>query len=81
MREIEILSEPIVGGGQLVRTPSGLLMVEGVPGARRGLVVESAASHVEGGHDVRGRYRLTRRAVPGTDLWRVRREPPDRVAR
>ena len=75
--------EELIGGGYLVRITSGSgLGVEGVAGARRGLVVQSAWSHMDGDHRCRGSYRLTVRVVQGTDLWHVRQldaavEPAD----
>ncbi len=67
--------EKLIEGGSLVRVHGGSgLAVEGVPGARRGLVVTSALSFVDGSRRRSGRYRLTMRAVAGTDLWRVRPE-------
>lgn len=66
--------ENLIEGGKLVAVygASGIA-VEGVPGAKRGMVVHSASSHIDGDREVRGAYRLTVRAVAGTDLWYVRR--------
>lgn len=70
-------AEQIHEGGRLVRVHGGSgLAVEGVPGARRGLVVHSAISHRDGEGWARGSYRLTQRVVSGGDLWHVRREGP-----
>lgn len=71
------MQEKLIGGGYLVRVNGGSgLAVEGVADAKRGVIVHSASSHLDGGREVRGCYRLTKRAVSGTDLWRVRREEP-----
>jgi hypothetical protein len=66
--------EALINGGHLVRLESGSLAVEGVPGACRGLVVQSATSHLDGTDRVSGQYSLTRRVTAGVDLWHVRRE-------
>lgn len=64
--------EPLIGGGHLVQVHGGRgLAVEGVPGARRGAVVTSALRFLDGGQPRAGQYRLTVRAVAGSDLWRV----------
>jgi hypothetical protein len=71
------MREYLVGGGWLVRVHGGSgLAVEGVPDAHRGHVVTSALSYLDGDRRVAGQYRLTQRAVAGTDLWRVRRLGP-----
>ncbi len=67
-----MVNEQIIGGGKLVRLADGSLAVEGAPGARRGLVVASSTYHADGAEHRRGTYRLTQRAVAGTDMWRVR---------
>jgi hypothetical protein len=70
------MSEPLLGGGKLVKLNDGLgsgLGAEGVPGAHRGMVVYSASSHLVGGQREHGAYRLTRRVIRGPDLWHVRR--------
>jgi hypothetical protein len=69
--------EELVGGGYLVHVVGGSgLAVEEVPSAKRGLVVQSAYSHLDGTERRAGRYVLTQRAVRGSDLWRVRRVAP-----
>jgi hypothetical protein len=65
--------EALIGGGYLVKLNSGSLAVEGVPNARRGRVVQSATSHLDGTDRVSGQYSLTRRVSAGVDLWHVRR--------
>lgn len=70
------MREYLLSGGALVRLASGGLGVEGVPDARRGLVVYSALWGADGDRHTRGSYRLTQREVPGTDLWRVVRLGP-----
>lgn len=74
------MRENLVGGGRLVKIEGGSgLGVEGVPNAKRGLIVQSASSHaVSGDIHGAGRYQLTQRAVEGTDLWRVKRIEPAR---
>ena len=70
-------SEPLVGGGKLVALSRGGVGAEAVPGAKRGLVVQSASIHAGPGPVSKsGRYRLTRRVIAGTDLWHVRRLKP-----
>ncbi len=72
-----MLQETLSNGGKLVKVTGGSgLAVDGVPGARRGLVVESAVSCANGDGRQRGRYKLTQRATAGTDLWRVARCAP-----
>lgn len=68
------MPENLVGGGRLVRVvgASGLA-VEGVSGAKRGLIVQSERSYLDSGNVCFGRYQLTQRAVNNTDLWRVKR--------
>jgi len=66
-----MLSEPLIGGGKLVVLNDGRIAVEGVPQARRGLVVCSASSHLDGDRHYRAAYRLTQRVAAG--LWRVQR--------
>jgi len=66
--------EALIDGGHLVKLNSGSLAVEGVPNARRGRVVQSATSHLDGTDRVSGQYSLTRRVSAGVDLWHVRRE-------
>jgi len=65
--------EALINGGHLVKLNSGSLAVEGVPNARRGRVVQSAQSHLDGTDRVSGRYVITRRVTAGTDIWHVRR--------
>ena len=68
------MREYLTDGGRLVRVFGGAgLAVEGVPGAHRGLVVHSSLVCVSGERRYVAKYRLTQRAVGGTDLWRVRR--------
>jgi len=70
------MTESIIEGGKLVKVHGGSgLAVEGVPNAKRGMIVHSASSHADGAGWVCAKYRLTIRAVPGTDLWRVVRCP------
>jgi hypothetical protein len=67
------MSEPLIEGGKLVRLWNGRLGAEGVPGAKRGLLVHSASTHrVSGGH-ASGVYVLTKRVMRGSDLWYARR--------
>jgi len=67
------MREPLVGGGVLVGVVGGSgLAIEGVPDARRGLVVVSSSASRYGDQYVAGSYVLTQRAVAGSDLWRVR---------
>lgn len=75
------MRENLIGGGRLVRVvgASGLA-VEGVSNAKRGLVVQSERCFVVSGNVFSGRYQLTRRAVNGTDLWRVRRIEPAKLS-
>lgn len=70
-----MLKEQLSNGGWLVQLASGSLAVEGVPSAYRHQVVESALSCADGDRRRRGVYRLTRKAVAGTDLWYVQRMP------
>ena len=67
------VNEQLIGGGRLVRLNSGNIATEKVPGARRGLVVYSASSHLDGSGHYRGSYTLTKRVSAGTDLWHVQR--------
>lgn len=69
------MREELVEGGSLVRLRSGSLAVEGVPAARRGLVVYSSLCSRDGSMWRRGTYRLTRRVIAGLDMWHVRRMP------
>lgn len=68
------MREALLDGGFLVRLVSGSLAVEGVPAARRGLVVYSSLCYRDGAAYRRGTYRLTRRVIAGLDLWYVRAE-------
>lgn len=71
------MTEQMIGGGHLVRVHGGSgLAVEGVPNAKRGMVVASASAYLDGGSYLRGTYRLTSPVVAGTDLWGVRRVAP-----
>ena len=72
--------EALIGGGYLVKLNSGSLAVEGVLNARRGRVVQSATSHLDGADRVSGQYSLIRRVTAGADLWHVRRESAHREA-
>ena len=68
-----MIHESLINGGHLVKLNSGSLAVEDVPDACRGLVVQSATSHLDGTDRVSGQYSLTRRVSAGVDLWHVRR--------
>lgn len=71
------MSEPLDGGGRLVRLASGSLAIEGRPDVARGSVVASALWYRYGDAYRRGRYRITRRVVADTDLWHVIRTDPE----
>jgi hypothetical protein len=67
------MSEPLIEGGKLVRLWNGRLGAEGVPDAKRGLLVHSASTHRLSGRYASGAYVLTKRVIGGSDLWYVRR--------
>lgn len=64
-------NEQLMEGGKLVTLCTGALGAEGVPAAKRGLIIHSAYAYANGERYVRGMYRLTRRVIAGTDLWHV----------
>jgi hypothetical protein len=68
-----MMYEYLLGGGKLVNLASGGLAVEGVAGAKRGMVVTSACSWMDGQERKAGQYRLTKRVIAGTDMWHVQR--------